>query len=88
MALEIERLARQFGLKIADGGIDPAILMKSISTLEKKMAGGVRDIARAPKRDITDGLIDARARNADTVRLVEGPQGARKSTACAILGGA
>jgi ATP-dependent Clp protease ATP-binding subunit ClpA len=71
VALEIERLAKQFGINIAGGGIDPQILLKSISALDKRMAGGVRDIARALEDEIADGLIEARSNNVDTVRLVE-----------------
>lgn len=69
VALEIEQLADQFGLEIADGGIEPAILLNAIDALAKRTDGGVRDIVRAIERDVTDGLIDARAQNAATVRL-------------------
>lgn len=70
VALEIEALARQFGLEIADGGIDPSILLEAIETLSQRTQGGVRDIARAIERQITDGLIDARSVNATRVRLL------------------
>src|SRR6202035_4649815 len=60
VALELEALARQFGLEIADGGIDPAILLDAIEALSARMNGGVRDITRAIERQVTDGLIDAR----------------------------
>lgn len=70
VALEIESLARQFGLTIADGGIDPSILLEAVESLAPHMKGGVRDIARAIEQDVTDGLIDARASGATCVRLV------------------
>lgn len=70
VALEIEALARQFGLEIADGGIDPTILLEAIETLSQRTQGGVRDIARAIERQITDGLIDARGANATRIQLV------------------
>jgi ATP-dependent Clp protease ATP-binding subunit ClpA len=70
VALEIEALARQFGLVIADGGIDPHILLEAIEMLSPHMKGGVRDIARAIEQQVTDGLIDARAQGATRVRLV------------------
>jgi ATP-dependent Clp protease ATP-binding subunit ClpA len=70
VALEIEALARQFGLQIADGGIDPNILLEAIETLSQRMHGGVRDVARAIERQVTDGLIDARAAGATGVRLL------------------
>jgi len=70
VALEIEALARQFGLAIADGGIDPAILLGAVEQLAPHMKGGVRDIARAIEQEVTDGMIDARAGGATQVRLV------------------
>lgn len=70
VALEIEALARQFGLEVADGGIDPNILLEAIETLSQRTQGGVRDIARAIERQITDGLIDARGANATRIKLL------------------
>jgi len=70
VALEIENLARQFELEIAAGGIDPHILLNSIDAVSKQQSkGGVRDISRALERQVTDGLIDARAAGAKRVRL-------------------
>lgn len=74
VALEIEGLARQFGLKIDDRGIEPAILLNAIEAMSERMDGGVRDVARAIERQITDGLIEARAAGATAIRLVpDGP---------------
>lgn len=70
VALEIEGLAGQFGLEIASGGIDPNILLEAIESLSQRTQGGVRDIARAIERQITDGLIDARGGNAKCIKLV------------------
>jgi len=70
VALEIESLARQFGLKIAGGGIDPRILMDSIDALSNRMQGGVRDMTRALERQVTDKLIDARSAGAEEIRLL------------------
>jgi ATP-dependent Clp protease ATP-binding subunit ClpA len=70
VALEIEALAQQFGLEIADGGIDPQILLDAVEALSKHMHGGVRDIAREIERQVTDGLIEARSQGATQVRLV------------------
>ncbi|MEO1650470.1 MAG: AAA family ATPase [Pseudomonadota bacterium] len=69
VALEMETLAKQFGLRIASGGIDPDILFDAIVALERRMDGGVRDIARSIERQITDGLIDARAMKVEEVQL-------------------
>jgi ATP-dependent Clp protease ATP-binding subunit ClpA len=70
VALELEAQAQQFGLQIAGGGIDPAVLLGAIEQLAPHTKGGVRDIARAIERDITDGFIDARGTGVNTVRIV------------------
>lgn len=70
VALEIEALAKQFGLEIEDGGIDPKILLGAVETLSQQMSGGVRDITREIEREVTDGLIDARSNGATRIRLV------------------
>jgi ATP-dependent Clp protease ATP-binding subunit ClpA len=74
VALEIESLTMQFGLKIAGGGIDPRILMDAIESLSGKMQGGVRDMTRAIERQVTDGLIEARQSGASEIRLVKSGQ--------------
>jgi ATP-dependent Clp protease ATP-binding subunit ClpA len=70
VALEIEALAKQFGLEIADGGIDARILLGAVEALSGHMHGGVRDIAREIEREVTDGLIEARSQGATRVRLM------------------
>jgi ATP-dependent Clp protease ATP-binding subunit ClpA len=70
VALEIEALAQQFGLEVADGGIEPQILLGAVESLSPHMRGGVRDITREIERQVTDGLIEARAQGATRVRLV------------------
>jgi ATP-dependent Clp protease ATP-binding subunit ClpA len=69
VALEIEALCKQFGIALEAGGIDPAILLDAIDALQKRSDGGVRDIARAIERQVTDGLLDARGKGARSVRL-------------------
>lgn len=69
VALEMEVLAGQFGLEIETGGIDPRILLDAIEAMSKRADGGVRDFARSIERQISDGLIDARAGNAKSIRL-------------------
>ncbi|MEA2936254.1 MAG: ATP-dependent Clp protease ATP-binding subunit ClpE [Variibacter sp.] len=71
VALEIESKTKEYGLQIADGGIDAQILLASIDKITKDGAkGGVRDIARAIENQITDGLIDAKTDGATHVRLI------------------
>jgi ATP-dependent Clp protease ATP-binding subunit ClpA len=71
VALEIEGLTKQFDLEIATGGIDPRILLDAVETLSKQHSkGGVRDIARTIEKQITDGLIDAKADGAKRVQLL------------------
>ena len=69
VALEIEALTKQFGLEIESGGIEPAILLDAIKEMSERMDGGVRDVARAIEREVSDGLIDARSASAISVRL-------------------
>ena len=69
VALEIESLCKQYGLVIEDRGIDPTILLAAIESMHKRYDGGVRDIARAIERQVTDGLLDARESGAKSVRL-------------------
>ena len=71
VALEIEGQTKQYGLTIADGGIDPQILLASIDKVTETGAkGGVREIARAIEDQIADGLVDAKSAGAKQVRLV------------------
>ncbi|WP_249137809.1 AAA family ATPase [Bradyrhizobium canariense] len=77
VALEMEAIASQFGLKVAGGGIDPQILLSAIDQLSGRVQGGVRDMTRAIERQITDGLIEARSSGAHEVRLVRERDGIR-----------
>ncbi|MGZ9110591.1 MAG: AAA family ATPase [Rhodoplanes sp.] len=70
VALLIEDETRQLGLEIAEGGIDPTILLDAIEKITKVgMEGGVRVIRRQIEKQITDGLIDAKVDGATKVRL-------------------
>ncbi|MEA2936253.1 MAG: ATP-dependent Clp protease ATP-binding subunit ClpE, partial [Variibacter sp.] len=70
VALEIETKAKEYELAIADGGIDPQILLSAIDKVSERTAGNARDIARSIEVQITDGLIDARQEGANKVRLL------------------
>jgi ATP-dependent Clp protease ATP-binding subunit ClpA len=69
VALEVEKLVHQYGLEIEGGGIDPHILVDAIARFEDNAQGGVRDIARAIERQVTDGVIDAKTQGAAVIRL-------------------
>jgi ATP-dependent Clp protease ATP-binding subunit ClpA len=70
VALEIENQTKEYGLAIAEGGIDPQILLASIDKVTESGAkGGVREIARAIEDQIADGLVDAKTAGAKQVRL-------------------
>ena len=70
VALLIEDETKQLGLEIAEGGIDPTILLDAIEKITKVgKEGGVRVIRRQIEKQITDGLIDAKADGATKVRL-------------------
>ncbi len=71
VALEIERLAEQYSLTIEDGGIDSAILLRAIEEMGQHMDGGVRDVARAIEREVSDGMIDARSAGATHIRVAD-----------------
>ena len=71
VALIIEDQAREYKLSIAEGGIDPEILLGAISkVMEDGQKGGVREIARDIEDQIADGLVDAKSEGAKKVRLV------------------
>jgi ATP-dependent Clp protease ATP-binding subunit ClpA len=71
VALIIEDQAREYKLAIADGGIDPQVLMGAIEKVTEEGAkGGVREIARGIEDQIADGLVDAKSEGASKVRLV------------------
>lgn len=70
VALEIEGMARQYDLQVAEAGIDPQILMQAIDrATETAGQGGVRAIARDLEQQIADGLVDARIAGATQVRF-------------------
>jgi len=70
VALEIEALTQQFGMEIEAGCIDPTVLLNAIDAVPPSSTGGVRDITRTIERQVSDGLIDARAEGAQTVKIV------------------
>jgi ATP-dependent Clp protease ATP-binding subunit ClpA len=70
IAMQVNKLAASFGLEIEGGGIDEEIFLGAVEHFEKRgIKGGVRDIARHVERQVTDGLIDAKAAGAKAVRF-------------------
>ena len=69
--LEIEAMIENYGLKVAKGGIDPAVLFEMMQRQERLGAvASARDIARAIEETISDSLIAARQKKAKSVALV------------------
>jgi ATP-dependent Clp protease ATP-binding subunit ClpA len=69
--LEIEAVVQAYGLKVAQGGIDPALL----TTVLRRQQGlgasaSARDMARSIEDTISDALITAKQNNARTVALI------------------
>jgi ATP-dependent Clp protease ATP-binding subunit ClpA len=70
-ALEIELMIKGYGLEIAEGGIDPDILMDMMRR-QKKLgaASSTRDLVRAAEESIADTLIEAKQRGYTKVAVV------------------
>jgi ATP-dependent Clp protease ATP-binding subunit ClpA len=70
-ALEIEAMIENYGLKVAEGGIDPVVLFEMMQRQERMgVAASARDLARSIEETISDSLISARQKKAKTVALV------------------
>jgi len=70
-ALEIEEMIRGYGLEIAEGGIDVAVLHELVRRQQKLgSVGSSRDLVRAIEDTVADSLIAARQRKLTKVRLI------------------
>jgi ATP-dependent Clp protease ATP-binding subunit ClpA len=71
-ALEIERMIAGYGLTVADGGIDPQVLL-DLMNRQKKMgtSASSRDLTRAIEESIADSLISAKQKGATAISLVQ-----------------
>ena len=70
-ALEIEAMIQNYGLGIADGGIDPHVLFGLMRRQERLgSAASSRDLVRAIEEAVGDSLINAKQARARLVRLV------------------
>jgi ATP-dependent Clp protease ATP-binding subunit ClpA len=75
-ALEIERMIGSYGLEIAAGGIDPALLLEVMQKQDRLGQGAsARDLVRSIEEMVSDGLIEARQTGATCVRLEKGDTG-------------
>ena len=75
-ALEIEAMIGSYGLEIATGGIDPALLVEVMQKQDRLGEGAsARDLVRSIEEMVSDGLIEARQRGARCVRLEKGESG-------------
>ncbi|MEX6501343.1 AAA family ATPase [Pseudomonas zhanjiangensis] len=60
-ALEIEAMIHGYGLRIAEGGIDPEIILKLMARFQKlRKLGSSRDLIRAIEEQLADSLIEAK----------------------------
>ena len=75
-ALEIEAMIASYGLDIAEGGIDPALLFEVMQRQDRLGQGAsARDLVRSIEEMVSDGLIEARQQGARRVRLEKGETG-------------
>ena len=75
-ALEIEAMIASYGLDIAAGGIDPALLFEVMQRQDRLGQGAsARDLVRSIEEMVSDGLIEARQQGARRVRLEKGEDG-------------
>ncbi len=75
-ALEIEAMIAQYGLEIAPGGIDAALLFEVMQKQDRLGHGAsARDLVRSIEEMVSDGLIEARQQGARRVRLEQAESG-------------
>ncbi|SRR5260221_1664773 len=75
-ALEIEAMIGNYGLKVAERGIAPEIILSQMKKFESiGTAASSRDLIRSVEESIADSLIAARGRGTRRVRLLSTPHG-------------
>ncbi|HEX4712431.1 AAA family ATPase [Phenylobacterium sp.] len=83
-ALEIERMISGYGLTVADGGIDPEVLLDLMARQQRMgSAASSRDLTRAIEESIADSLIAAKEQGATAISLVKSEGGVRAEVAAA-----
>lgn len=81
-ALEMEAMIRGYGLQVADGGVDPEIIVQLMQRYRRMgSSASSRDVVRALEESIADSLIKARQLGYNTIqlRIEEGKVVARAS---------
>jgi len=77
--VHIAAIIESYGLRLMDGGIAPELLFEAMQRADTlQSAGGVREIVRALENKLGDGLIEAKAQGAKSIRLTVGPGGELK----------
>lgn len=75
-ALEIEAMIENYGLRVAERGIAPEIILSQMKKFEQiGNAASSRDLIRSVEESIADSLIAARGRGTRTVKLLATPSG-------------
>ena len=70
-ALEMESMIESYGLKVADGGISPDIILQLMKRYQRMgQAGSSRDLIRAIEEKIADSLIQAKQHGITTIEAV------------------
>jgi ATP-dependent Clp protease ATP-binding subunit ClpA len=81
-ALEIERMISGYGLTVAEGGIDPEILLDLMGRQERLgNSASSRDLTRSIEESIADSLITVKQMGATAVTLVQTENGVRAENA-------
>lgn len=76
VALEIEQMIESYGLKVANKGIDPALIIEMMNRYKKMgYSASSRDVMRLLEESLADSLIVARQQNYNTVQIVVNEEG-------------
>lgn len=74
VALEVEKIVQQYQLELAEGGIDPQILMQAVEQ-EEKSHSDIRELVRSVEHRIADSIIEAKGQGARKISLVMEEEG-------------
>ncbi len=86
-ALEIEGMIQSYGLRVADQGIDPKIILGLMERFKKLgRNSSARDLTRAIEEELADSLIEAKKRGCTVVELGYAEDGSITARAKRSLG--